>query len=105
VAGLAGGWRRRGHAIGFGIGIAQGFATLGRIGFEGRFDYTAIGTVTNLAARLCAEAKDGEIFVTRRIATAVEGIAELAGIGDIALKGLSRPTEVSNVIGLTAGPG
>jgi len=58
--------------------------------------------VTNLAARLCAEAKDGEIFVTRRIAAAVDGIAELARIGDLALKGLSRPTEVSNVLGLKA---
>jgi class 3 adenylate cyclase len=100
VAGLAEGWARRGHVLGFGVGIAQGFATLGRIGFEGRFDYTAIGTVTNLAARLCADAKDGEIFVTRRIAAAVEGIVELARIGDLALKGISRPTEVSNVQGL-----
>jgi adenylate cyclase len=100
VAGLAAGWRRQGHQIGFGIGVAQGFATLGRIGFEGRFDYTAIGTTINLAARLCAEAKDGEILVTARVAAAIEPFVELAGMGDVTLKGLSRPTPVSNVIGL-----
>ena len=103
VAALAQDWHRRGHRIGFGIGIAQGFATLGRIGFEGRFDYSAIGTVTNLAARLCAEAKDGQILVTPRIATGIEGFARLAPVGALALKGLSRPIEVSNVVGLKAG--
>jgi adenylate cyclase len=103
VAELAAGWRLRGHAIGFGIGIAQGFATLGRVGFEGRFDYSAIGTVTNLAARLCAEAKDGEILVSRRVAAAAAPIAELAAMGEVALKGLSRPVAVSNVVALTVG--
>jgi adenylate cyclase len=100
VDALAASWRRRGHQIGFGIGIAQGYATLGRIGFEGRIDYGAIGTVTNLAARLCAEAKDGEILVTARVALAVERFAELRRIGEVAFKGLSRPTEVSHVVGL-----
>jgi len=103
VGALAQVWRRRGQQIGFGVGIAQGFATLGRIGFEGRFDYSAIGTVTNLASRLCAEAKDGQILVSPRVATGIEGFAELARVGEIALKGLSRPIEVSNVLGLTAG--
>ena len=65
-------WRRRGREIGFGIGIAQGYATLGQIGFAERVDYTAIGTVCNLAARLCAEAADGQILVSRRVAAAVE---------------------------------
>ena len=64
---LADGWRDRGHDLGFGIGIAQGYATLGRIGFEGRFDYAAIGSVTNLAARLCAEAEPWQILVTQRV--------------------------------------
>jgi adenylate cyclase len=96
-------WRRRGQQIGFGIGIAQGYATLGRIGFEGRIDYGAIGTVTNLAARLCSEAKDGEILVTSRVALAVEPFAELRRIGEVAFKGLSRPTEVSHVVGLKTG--
>jgi class 3 adenylate cyclase/CheY-like chemotaxis protein len=93
-------WADRGHEIGFGVGIAQGYATLGRIGFEGRFDYTAMGTVTNLAARLCAEAKPGQILVTRRVAGAIDSIAALEPLGDIALKGLSRPVTVLNVIAL-----
>jgi class 3 adenylate cyclase len=99
VALLARSWAARGHEIGFGIGVAQGYATLGRIGFEGRFDYTAIGTVTNLAARLCAEAKDGQILVTHRVAAALDGLAKLEPLGDIVLKGLSRPVGVLNVHG------
>jgi len=85
------------------MALLQGYATLGRIGFEGRIDYGAIGTVTNLAARLCAEAKDGEILVTSRVALAVEPFAELRDIGEVAFKGLSRPTVVSHVIGLKTG--
>ena len=104
VASLARSWTARGHEIGFGVGIAQGYATLGRIGFEGRFDYTAIGTVTNLAARLCAEARDGQILVTQRVAAAIDSIAELEQLGDIALKGLSRPVAVLNVSGLAVEP-
>ena len=65
-------WQRQGHELGFGIGIAQGYATLGQIGFAERIDYTAIGTVCNLAARLCGEAKDGQILISRRVAAAVE---------------------------------
>jgi class 3 adenylate cyclase len=100
VAALANSWADRGHEIGFGVGIAQGYATLGRIGFEGRFDYSAMGTVTNLAARLCAEAKTGQILVTRRVAGAIDSIAALEPLGDVALKGLSRPVAVLNVNGL-----
>src|SRR6516162_3701997 len=105
VASLARLWADRGHEIGFGVGIAQGYATLGRIGFEGRFDYTAMGTVTNLAARLCAEAKPGQILVTRRVAGAIDSIAALEPLGDIALKGLSRPVAVLNVIALNTSEG
>ena len=72
---LAEGWSRLGHDLGFGVGIAQGFATLGRIGYEGRFDYAAIGSVTNLAARLCAEADAGQVLVSQRVFSAVEDVA------------------------------
>jgi adenylate cyclase len=102
AASLAAAWRKRGRQVGFGVGIAQGFATLGRIGFEGRFDYSAIGTVCNLAARLCAEAKDGEILVSAPVAAAVEEVAELRPMGEIALKGLSRAMAAVNVLGLKA---
>ena len=90
-------WRKRGRAIGFGLGIAQGYATLGQIGFAERVGYTAIGTVCNLASRLCAEAKDGQILVSQRIAAAADGIAPLEEIGDVALKGLSQAVAVYNV--------
>jgi len=102
AAALARSWMARGHEVGFGVGIAQGYATLGRIGFEGRFDYTAIGTVTNVAARLCAEAKDGQILVTQRVAAAIDQIAQVEHLGGISLKGLSRPISVLNVSGLVS---
>ena len=102
VVSLARSWAARGHEIGFGVGIAQGYATLGRIGFEGRFDYSAIGTVTNMAARLCAEAKNGQILVTQRVAAAIDKLAELEPLGDTAFKGLARPIAVHNVSGLVA---
>jgi len=92
-------WRRRGHDIGFGIGIAQGYATLGQIGFADRVHYTAIGTVCNLASRLCDQATDGQILVSKRIAGAVEGNLRLEEIGDLALKGLSQAVAVYNVAG------
>jgi len=97
VAGLQKEWRRRGREIGFGIGIAQGYATLGQIGFAERVDYTAIGTVCNLAARLCAAAEDGQILVSRRIATAIEATMSLEHVGDIALKGLSQAVAVYDI--------
>jgi len=80
-------WRRHGCELGFGAGIAQGFATLGQIGFSDRSGYTAIGTVCNLAARLCAEAKDGQILVSSHIAEAVEAVAALENLGNLELKG------------------
>jgi adenylate cyclase len=102
AASLGRSWAARGHAIGFGVGIAQGYATLGRIGFEGRSDYTAIGTVINLAARLCDMAEDGQILVTRRIAAAIENVVRFEPLGDVALKGLSRPVTVANVVDISA---
>jgi adenylate cyclase len=100
VRSLARSWSARGYEIGFGVGVAQGYATLGPIGFEGRSDYTAIGMVINVAARLCAEAKDGQILITQRAAAAIDKLAELESLGEIALKGLSRPVAVMNVLGL-----
>ena len=103
VGELMAGWRRRGFDLGFGIGVAQGYATLGRIGFEERVDYTAIGTVTNLAARLCGEARDGQILLSKRVAAAVEGGVTLEEIGNLALKGLSQAVAVYNVAGEVPG--
>jgi adenylate cyclase len=96
-------WRRRGYDLGFGVGIAQGYATLGRIGFKERMHYTSMGTVSNLAARLCAEALDGQILVSRRVATAIEHIVRLEEIGNLALKGLSQAVAVYNVAGEVSG--
>lgn len=93
-------WTRRGHRLGFGIGMAQGYATLGRIGFEDRFDYTAIGAVINLAARLCAEANDGEVLVSGRLAAAAEVVAKLEHLGERQLRGMARPVAVANLLGL-----
>jgi adenylate cyclase len=90
-------WRKYGHELGFGVGIAQGFATLGPIGFEGRFDYTAIGTVVNLAARLCGEALSGQILVDRKVHAAIETLADLEAAGELTLKGLHRPVPAFNV--------
>lgn len=103
IRGLSDDWSRRGHRIGFGIGIAQGVATLGRIGYEGRTDYSAIGPVSNIAARLCDEAGDGQILVTERIAAAVGAVATCENLGALDLKGLLRPVSVFNVVGLRAG--
>ena len=97
---LRAGWRKRGHDLDLGVGIAQGYATIGAIGFEGRWDYGAIGTVTNLAARLCAEAQGGQVLVTSRVASAVEALAEVAEVGALSLRGLSRPVPTFNVVGL-----
>ena len=99
VEGLAAGWRSRGHDLGFGVGIAQGYATLGRVGFEGRWDYAAIGPVTNLAARLCSMATDGQVLVSRRVRTGAEQEFELREVGAVEVKGFARPVEVFEVIG------
>ena len=90
-------WRRRGRMLGFGAGIAQGYATLGQIGFADRSGYTAIGTVCNLAARLCAEAKDGQILIGQRVAVAVEETTPAEEVGELTLKGLTQPVLAYNV--------
>jgi len=95
---LAAGWKKRGYELQLGIGIAMGYATIGAIGFEGRVDYGAIGNVTNLSARLCGEAKGGEILVAPRVAAALEGSGlGLEPAGEFQLKGLARPIAVSRV--------
>jgi class 3 adenylate cyclase len=91
-------WRKLGHDIGFGIGIAHGFATLGTIGFEGRFDYAAIGTVSNVASRLCDEAKPGQILISPRVLMAVEEDITVEPVGDFTLKGIRRPLTAYNVL-------
>jgi class 3 adenylate cyclase/putative methionine-R-sulfoxide reductase with GAF domain len=91
-------WHRLGHDIGFGIGIAHGFATLGTIGFEGRFDYAAIGTVANVASRLCDEAKPGQILISPRVLMAVENAVAVEPVGEFALKGIRRPLAAYNVV-------
>jgi len=102
VAALVPKWARRGHRLGFGVGMAQGYATLGRIGFEDRFDYTAIGAVINLASRLCSEAADGQILVSGRLAAAVEALAEVEDLGERELKGMARPAAIANLKALKA---
>ena len=99
---LAVAWRKRGHDLALGVGIAEGYATLGAIGFEGRWDYGAIGTVTNLAARLCAEARGWQILVSSRVAAAVEELVNLEEVGTLTLKGLLKPVPTFNVTGLRA---
>jgi adenylate cyclase len=90
-------WRKQGYDLGFGIGVAHGYATLGVIGFEGRFDYSANGTVVNLAARLCDEAVDGQILIDGRVKSAMEELAVIEPAGELALKGIHRPVSAFNV--------
>jgi len=98
IAGLTESWRKRGFDLDFGIVIAQGYATIGAIGFEGRLDYGAIGTVTNLASRLCGEAKPGQILLSQRVASGVEAIAQVEAVGELALKGFQRPVKAYHVV-------
>ncbi len=98
IMALAKGWHRHGHELGFGVGVAQGYATLGRIGFEGRYDYAAIGTVVNLASRLCDAAKDGQILINEPVLAATEKIAPAEPLGELSLKGLHNPVSAYNVI-------
>jgi adenylate cyclase len=93
-------WRKLGYELDFGVGIAQGYATIGAIGFEGRWDYGAIGTVTNLAARLCGEAKPGQILIAQRLLGAVEDIVEAEVVGELTLKGFHRPVAAYNILRL-----
>ena len=100
VAALTARWKKHGWDLALGVGIAQGYATIGAIGFEGRWDYGAIGTVMNLAARLCGEAKAGQILVSSRTASAVEELIEAEEVGSLVLKGLAKPVPALNVTGL-----
>jgi class 3 adenylate cyclase/PAS domain-containing protein len=100
VGALVRAWKKRGHALGFGVGIAGGYATIGTIGFEGRLDYGAIGAVTNLAARLCGEAKHDQILISPRIFSKAEEHIEVEAIGELTLKGFQRPVFAHNVLGL-----
>jgi adenylate cyclase len=93
-------WRKLGHDLDFGVAIAQGYATIGAIGFEGRWEYGAIGSVPNLAARLCGEAKPGEILIAQRLMASVEELVESEGVGDLTLKGFHRPVSAYRVLGL-----
>ena len=104
VADLAEEWHRSGHELGFSVGIAQGYATLGRVGFEGRFDYAAIGTVTNLAARLCDAAEAGTILVSQRVHAAVDDLVVSNQVSELPLKGFSRPVTSYEIVALDAAP-
>jgi class 3 adenylate cyclase len=96
---LTAGWRRRGHELDFSIGVALGYATIGRIGFEGRYDYGAVGSVLNLASRLCDAAEPGQIVVGRRVLAEVEELVEAEPLGKLELKGFGRPIEAFAVAG------
>lgn len=100
VGDLATRWRRRGHELGFGVGIAEGYATLGRVGFEQRSEYTAIGSVVILAARLSDQAADGEIVISQSVYAATEDLVEASELDALTLKGFSEPVRAYNVIGL-----
>jgi adenylate cyclase len=102
IGGMIEKWRDLGHDLGFGIGIAHGFATLGTIGFEGRFDYAAIGTVSNVASRLCDEAKPGQILISPRVRLAVDKAVSVEPVGEFALKGIRRPMTAYNVLASSA---
>jgi adenylate cyclase len=91
---LSANWKKRGVDLGLAIGIDQGFATVGAIGFEGRVDYAAIGTVTNLACRLCQHARGGEIFLSQRVFSEVEALVEAEDLGELQVHGFSRPIRV-----------
>jgi adenylate cyclase len=97
------GWRKRDYNLGLGVGIAVGYATLGQIGFEGRFHYGAIGTVLNLASRLCDAAEAGQILLTQRVYADVENLAETEPVGDLELKGFAKPVPTLNLLALKEG--
>jgi class 3 adenylate cyclase len=97
-------WQKRGYELALGVGIAQGYATIGAIGFEGRWDYGAIGTVANLAARLCAEAKAGQILASTRVGDAVDDIIEAEPVEPLTLKGFHRPMPAVDILRLKDSP-
>ena len=95
-------WKKHGYELGFGVGIASGYATMGVVGFEGGYDYTANGNAVNLAARLCDEADDGQILISHKAYVEVERKIEVEPLADLALKGISSPTKAYNVLGTKA---
>jgi class 3 adenylate cyclase/CheY-like chemotaxis protein len=97
---LAQAWKKRGYELHMGIGIAQGYATMGTIGFEGRRDYSAIGSVCNLASRLCGDARAGQILVSQKVLGFVEDMANVEAVGELSLKGFHKPVPAFNVTGL-----
>ena len=101
---LTAAWRRRGHELGFAAGIALGYASLGTIGFEGRYDYGAVGTVMNLASRLSDEAKAGQILMSARAVASVEGMVETEPAGELTLKGFAKPVSAFNVVAMNVNP-
>jgi DNA-binding response OmpR family regulator len=102
MSALTTGWRKRGHELDFSIGVALGYATIGRIGFEGRYDYGAVGSVLNLASRLCDAAEPGQIVVSQRVLAEVEELVEARSLGGLQLKGFGRPIEAFAVAGSVA---
>ena len=99
---LARGWRLNGYDLDVGVGIAEGHATLGRVGFEGRFDYRATGTVVNLAARLCAQAAGGQILLAPKAYAAITDLVDVEPVGPLQLKGFPQPIQAYNVTGIRA---
>src|SRR5436190_5272477 len=93
MSALTSGWRKRGHELDFSVGVALGYATIGRIGFDGRYDYGAVGSVLNLASRLCDAAEPGQIVVSRRVLAEVDQIVEAEPLGRLALRGFGKPVE------------
>uniref|UniRef100_UPI0005BB56D0 adenylate/guanylate cyclase domain-containing protein n=1 Tax=Methylobacterium sp. B1 TaxID=91459 RepID=UPI0005BB56D0 len=94
-------WDARGHSIGFGLGLARGYATLGQIGFEGRFEYGAVGSVTNLASRLCDVAQAGQIVVSRSVFSAVQTVVQARPLGNLPLKGFLREVAAFELVGMS----
>ena len=91
-------WRKRDYLLGFGIGIARGHATIGRIGFDQRWDYAVIGSVSNHAARLCEEARSSQILVSQRVISAVEMLVDAVSVGELSLKGFRRPMQAYEIV-------
>ena len=104
MLGLTANWRKHGHDLGFGVGITIGYATLGEIGFEGRSDYGVVGSVVNLASRLCDEARNGQILISQRAYAAVEDAVEVERLDELALKGFVQPVPAYNVTHLKESP-
>jgi class 3 adenylate cyclase len=100
MAALTAGWRKRGHELDFSIGVSLGYATIGRIGFEGRYDYGAVGSVLNLASRLCDAAGPGQIVIGQRVLAEVETLVEAEPLGKIELKGFGKPVQAFSVSAL-----